>query len=259
MITLFNLALFSQTPPTERAIAMFCRYCGHEISVDSRFCSECGRSTTSTEGNVGVSIIGNQNAPIITVGDRNVINQGGAPDRGAEYEVSCQKKIPLKKWALALTSLLSAAASLATIAPALKAAILTAFSLIQGKTAANQEDTFPYQHVNYVSLSFFLLWISLATLSIRLFLLVKSRTMLFSRFSSLPAITGWGGQINLVKFKGDCPTCQGKLRFYSKPIEWTISPQSGRRSVTKRALAAECTRNSDHWWTIDPTDSSPEH
>lgn len=238
---------------------MFCRYCGHEISVDSRFCSECGHPAASTEGNVGVSILGNQNAPIITVGDRNVINQGDTPDRGAEYAVSCQKKTPVKKWMLALTSLLSAAASLATIAPTLKAATLTTFSLIQGKTTANHEATFPFQHFNYVSLLFFLFWIMLATLSIRLFLLVKSRTMLFSRFSSLPAITGWGGQINLVKFKGDCPTCEGKLRFYSKPIEWTISPQSGRRSITKRALAAECTRNSDHWWTIDPTDNSPEN
>lgn len=235
---------------------MFCQHCGRKISVDSRFCSECGRPTASTEDNVSVSILGNQNAPIITVGDKNVINQGGTPDRGAEYKVSCHKKTPLKKWVLALASLLSAAASLATIAPTVKTITSTAFSITQGKTVTSEEASFPSQH--FISFSLFLLWFALMALSIRLFLLVKSRTMLFSRFPSLPAVTGWGGQINLVKFKGDCPTCKGKLRFYSKPIEWMISPQSGRRSVTKRALAAECTRNSDHWWTIDPTDGSPE-
>ena len=235
---------------------MFCRHCGHQISIDSRFCSECGHPTASTASDVSVNILGNRNAPIITMGDRNIINQSNSPDHIAEYEILRRKKTPIRKWTLALTSLVSAAASLATIIPPIKNIISLTLSLARGKDVSNAGPLFSPRLL--ISLSLFLLLLALTAVSARLYFLVKSRTMLFSQFSSLPAITGWGEQINLVKFKGDCPICEGKLRFYSKPIEWVVSPQSGRRSVTKRALAAECTRNSDHWWTIDPTESTPD-
>lgn len=235
---------------------MFCQHCGHQISVDSRFCSECGHPTASTASDVSVNILGNRNAPIITVGDRNTINQGNNQDPVAKYEILRRKKTPLRKRTLALTSLLSAAASLATIIPPVKNIASAALSLALGKDVTNAGSLFSPRLL--MSFLLFSLLLVLTAVFVRLFFLVKSRTMLFSRFSSLPAITGWGEQINLVKFKGDCPICKGKLRFYSKPIEWVLSPQSGRRTVTKRALAAECTRNSDHWWTIDPTEGSPE-
>lgn len=235
---------------------MFCRHCGHQISVDSRFCSECGSSTAPTDNNVGVSILGNKNAPIITLGDNNIISQGDTLEQGAEYKTSFHKKTPFKKWTLALTSLLSAVASLATIAPPVKAIISKLFTITQVRPATDAEPVFSPQYFSLFPL--FLLASAITVLSIRLFLLTKSRTMILSRFSFLPAITGWDGRINFVKLKGKCPICEGGLRFYNKPTEWVVSPQSGRRSITKRTLAAECSRNSDHWWTIDPTNEPPE-
>lgn len=99
---------------------------------------------------------------------------------------------------------------------------------------------------------FVLLFLLVVTISLGR--IAKHRTQHFSSWAFLPSITGWGGRIGLAKLQGDCPKCGGKLIFYDKPVEWISDVQSGRRKVTRRAAAAECTRNSDHWWTVDRTD-----
>ncbi|ORB59655.1 hypothetical protein BST43_06565 [Mycobacteroides saopaulense] len=83
---------------------------------------------------------------------------------------------------------------------------------------------------------------------------VKHRTQWFPPVSWLPVVTGWGGHLGLARLEGTCPRCGGKLRFYDKPTGWRNNPETGRREVAERTMAAECTRNSAHWWSVDKTD-----
>ncbi len=86
--------------------------------------------------------------------------------------------------------------------------------------------------------------------------ITKHRTQHFFSASWLPAVTGWGGQVGLARLGGQCPICDGKLRFYDKPMRWVDNVEAGRRKVTQRAMAAECVKNSDHWWPVDKTDGN---
>ena len=84
----------------------------------------------------------------------------------------------------------------------------------------------------------------------------KNRTQHFSPLSWLPTVTGWGGRIGLARLEGSCPIDGGRLRFYDKPVSWIHYPETGRRKVTERRMAAECVRNPDHCWPVDKTDGS---
>lgn len=101
-----------------------------------------------------------------------------------------------------------------------------------------------------VFLTLFILFV----ISVWLRRVTKRRTQHFSPWSFLPSITGWGGRIGLAKLQGECPKCGGDLRFYNKPVEWITDVQSGKIKVTRRAAAGECSRNPDHWWTVDRSD-----
>lgn len=85
--------------------------------------------------------------------------------------------------------------------------------------------------------------------------LIKTGNQWFSPISWLPSITGWGGHLGLARHEGVCTLCGGRLRFYDKPVRWNRYP-NGRREVTERTMAAECTRNPDHWWHVDRTTGS---
>lgn len=86
----------------------------------------------------------------------------------------------------------------------------------------------------------------------------KHRTQHFSPLPWLPTLTGWGGRIGLARLQGGCPIDGGKLRFYDKPTKWIDYPDTGRRKVTERRMAAECVRNADHWWPVDKTDGGED-
>lgn len=85
--------------------------------------------------------------------------------------------------------------------------------------------------------------------------IVKHGAQWFPPVSWLPVVTGWGGHVGLARLDGVCPRCGGRLRFYDKPTRWIDYPETGRRNVTERTMAAECTRNSGHWWSVDKTDN----
>lgn len=86
----------------------------------------------------------------------------------------------------------------------------------------------------------------------------KHRTQHFSPLPWLPTLTGWGGRIGLARLQGTCPIDGGRLRFYDKPSKWIDYPDTGRRKVTERRMAAECVRNADHWWPVDKTDGGQD-
>lgn len=103
----------------------------------------------------------------------------------------------------------------------------------------------------YVLLGFILLF-AIAMLLRRI---ASNETQHLSRFSMVPAITGWGKRIGLARLKGQC-VCGGKLRFYSKPVGFSPpDPQTGKQRVTEREMSAECVRDpKHHTWRVETTD-----
>lgn len=88
--------------------------------------------------------------------------------------------------------------------------------------------------------------------------IVRLRLHAFAPVSFLPVATESEGHFAVAKYQGRCPRCDGKLRFYSKPVAWRTVPTSGggtKEKVANRVLAAECRRNHEHWWKLDPTDT----
>lgn len=88
--------------------------------------------------------------------------------------------------------------------------------------------------------------------------IVRGSLRALGRFSFLPAVVGVNGRLTIVKFSGCCQACGGKLRFYAKPTRWIDHRNANghtHREVTERRLAAECSRNPNHWYEIDPAET----
>lgn len=72
------------------------------------------------------------------------------------------------------------------------------------------------------------------------------------------ALSGSGQRITLEEIHaGNCPLCQGKMRYYSKPTHWIDRTDQNRirhREVTERVPALECKRNPKHWFEVDPAE-----
>lgn len=86
--------------------------------------------------------------------------------------------------------------------------------------------------------------------------IVHLRIHALSNHWMLPAATEVDGRFAIARFRGTCPYCDAKLRFYNKPVDWLdYADEHGntKRKVIEREMAAECRRNPKHWWSIDPT------
>ena len=72
------------------------------------------------------------------------------------------------------------------------------------------------------------------------------------------ALSGVGKRLTLEKINvNNCPICNGKMKYYNKPIAWDIVRDSNgkeNRIVTERVPALECKRNSKHWAEVDPAE-----
>ena len=72
------------------------------------------------------------------------------------------------------------------------------------------------------------------------------------------AISGYGNRLTLEKIHvNKCPQCGGKMKYYSKPVEWRdVIRENGtvKREVTKRSPALECIRNPSHYYLVDPAE-----
>lgn len=73
------------------------------------------------------------------------------------------------------------------------------------------------------------------------------------------AINGYGRKITIEKIYVDnCPKCGGKMKYYSKPVEWIDKIYSDgkiKREIIKRVPALQCKRNPEHWYEVDPAES----
>ncbi|MGV3110560.1 hypothetical protein [Streptococcus pluranimalium] len=71
------------------------------------------------------------------------------------------------------------------------------------------------------------------------------------------AISGVGSKLTLEKIRANCPICNGKMKFFNKPIasrDILYSDGKIKTEVTKRTPALQCKRNSEHWFEVDPAE-----
>lgn len=70
------------------------------------------------------------------------------------------------------------------------------------------------------------------------------------------AINGFGRKITIEKiYISACPKCGGKMKYYSKPVEWKDTIYSDgkiKREIIKKVPALQCKRNPEHWYEVDP-------
>lgn len=72
------------------------------------------------------------------------------------------------------------------------------------------------------------------------------------------AISGSDGRLTLEKIHIEkCPQCGGKMKYYNKAVDWNYKYYSDgrtKREVIKRMPVLECTRNSEHYYIVDPAE-----
>lgn len=132
--------------------------------------------------------------------------------------------------------------------------LANALSLLKGNVETVLD--FPVQTYLVIFIIFVLLFI--LVFSLRRITEKQIRVPLILNY----AISGYGRRITLEKIHIDeCPRCGGKMKYYSKPVEWVdkyYSDGRTKREVTKRIPVLECKRNSEHWYEVDPAEDKVE-
>ena len=112
-------------------------------------------------------------------------------------------------------------------------------------TGVNQSYTFIFIGILLITIIIF----SLRTITSR-----QTRYPLIFNY----ALSGVGKRLTLEKIKvNNCPICNGKMKYYNKPIAWDrIIDSNGKEKgiVTESVPALECKRNSKHWFEVDPAE-----
>lgn len=226
---------------------MVCSRCGAQTPQGANFCPTCGgpseRSTVQTVTNSG-----DRSGPVIQVGgDFHAVVAARNEPATTEYVTKSYRASPLTQtvlaWISVVLGIISVLSGWWAMAPPVQAIVEGSFSAGALASAGG-------------AFSVFFVAVVLAFLAISGTIIASRRTQHLSRFSFLPALTGKDGRLGLARFEGTCTICGGKLRFYSKPLEWVENLDTGKRRITRRGLAGECRRNREHWWAIDSTDTA---
>lgn len=173
-------------------------------------------------------------------GDIHVVG-GSQTEPAAEYQAKWSWRSPLTLAVLTWVSVVLGAVGVVAGWQGLSPVV----SFFRGRSAEP-----PSLAWTYVFLGVMLVFL----LSMGLRGVARQRTQHFPSVPWLPALTGWGGRVGLAKLEGRCPRDGAALRFYNKPIKWVEDLKTGKRKITQRQMAAECSRNPDHWWSVDKTD-----
>lgn len=236
---------------------MICGRCTRLLKADASFCDGCGadvrdRSRTRTkikaaggEFRGGIKPGGRSpratSATQIGTGLVLTVPNGTDSSRRPTYQVTWS-------WRSSLTQSRLASAC----------AILGVLTLLTGYAAFRSQINGPDHGTGVLGLALlmtFLVLVALLGIVIYLRGVVVHRTQHFGATGLLPVLTGWGGEIRLARFTGQCH-CGGRLRFYNKPLGWIEDFNTGKRRVTERTMGAECRRSPrDHWWLVDSAEA----
>ena len=228
--------------------------CGRQVKVGYKFCPNCGQSLTrqsnSIENSGGINL-GNQ----YQAGrDINISTPAPSNDITAEYDAIPKWRSPFTQsiltWIGTSAGILSLFPIWKTVSPAINLLQLQ-FGTISEEASLSKS---PSTQIFSVAALFLLLFAVI--ISFRLRNIAKKQI----RKPALPgwAINGRNNRITIEQIKpGKCPRCGGKMKYYNKPIQWDSSVDINgktKRTITKRAPALECLRNSNHFYLDDPAE-----
>lgn len=204
--------------------------------------------TNKDSFNGGTNIgVGNTAGGDIYVAGRDVhIQKNGEERPVAKYEAKVIWKTPLTKSVLSLSGILSSLASAFTIFKSIEPLI----------NWFRNSKTGQFKGINE---NFVFIFLGIFLLTIIIFYL-RSITSKETRYPLMfnYALSGIGNRLSIEKVEvAACPICNGKMKYYNKPIAWDrIIDSNGneKRIVTERVPALECKRNSKHWAEVDPAE-----
>lgn len=224
--------------------------CVKPVPEGANFCPACATSLAASR-TLAVSNTGDAGRDIHQYqAGRDLVfyPQSGSGQSGnvPEYEVKWSWRSPLTLAALTWFSVILGVLSLGSGYKAFEPLVS---ALLSGGGIANAPDMQPL----WIYILFGLLLLFVVAMVLRR--TASNETQHLSRFSLLPAITGWGRRIGFARLKGKC-TCGGRLRFYSKPVAYSPpDPQTGKQRVAEREMTAECVRDpNNHAWRVETTD-----
>lgn len=178
--------------------------------------------------------------------DINIQINQGQPEKIATYEPEPIWRSPIT---MAVLSWLGFFSSLGSVFSLFKAfePVLKSFnnSKQEVTTGVNQSYLFIFMGILLITIIIF----SLRTITSR-----QTRHPLIFNY----ALSGIGKRLTLEKIKvNNCPICNGKMKFFNKPLEFReriYSDGKTKTEVTKRAPALQCSRNPEHWFKVDPAE-----
>lgn len=218
---------------------MTCRSCGQVQDEQARYCSNCGTPLARRPAGTANSVNDARVTGSIYQAGGDITVTSSVPDEpSASYNIKWHWASPLTQsvlgWASLALGVVSLGGGASVFAPLIE-------SLTAGTLAPSAD---PW------AVAVFLACFVGALIALALRRITKLETHHVGP-SFLPALTGWNHRLGLARFTGECPTCQGGLRFYNKPMQWLVRPDGSRGRVLERAMVAECQRSDRHWWFLD--------
>jgi hypothetical protein len=226
---------------------VICASCGIPLASTAKSCTECEASVGVGRENSVSTGGGDIGGDVYQAQGNIVVNPAASTPPEARYEAVPMWRSPLT---LALLTWASVALGVTGVFP-LWQVVERVIDLF-----ASEESADFIGRSGFAWLHLLLAVVLLLGLLLGLRRIAMTETRWPLRFGL--AVSGHGRRITLEKIRADrCPKCRGKMKYYSKPIEWInhVDPNGRRwREITQRVPALECRRNSKHWYEVDPAE-----
>lgn len=228
---------------------MSCRFCGHQVEPQKKFCGECGAPVADSSGNTASTGGGDVRGGLYQAGRDVVVNQPPDAPPSAKYEAVPKWRSPftqaLLSWAGLIIGLISLFPLWKLVPPALE--------LLSSGPGGVLDSS-----ANFAWLATFLVLVLVLALVLSLRRVTNGQLRKPLMFGW--AVSGSGRRITFEKIRAEkCPQCGGTMRYYNKPTKWidhTDANGRKRREVTERLPALECKRNPRHWAEVDPAEEA---
>lgn len=227
---------------------MNCRFCGHQVEPQKKFCGECGAPVAYSSGNTASTGGGDVHGGLYQAGRDVVVNQPPEAPPVATYEAVPKWRSPFTQGLLSWAGVIIGLMSLFPLWKLLQPVLGLFTSEPEGDPGSP----------NIAWLVAFLVLVLVLVLIFYLRYLTKGQLRVPLKFGW--AVSGSGRRITIEKIRaGKCPLCGGKMRYYNKPTKWIDHIYANgrkRREVTERLPVLECTRNPRHWVEVDPAEEA---
>ncbi len=228
---------------------MYCSNCGAALTGCARFCSECGKQVgQASGGNVVDTGGGSIKGGVYQAGHDVVVNPPTAPSMP-----SVPTYDPVPKWrspfTQAVLTWISVGLGILSLLP-----LWQIFKPLVDLVKDGSLLSVGASQFVWVCVFFGIAVLFVVAISLRRITATRIRRPLAFGW----ALSGTGGRLTVEQVRvSPCPICRGKLKYYTKPLEWIDSTDANghrHREITDSAPALECKRNPKHWWPVDPAE-----